>query len=84
MYSKLLGSETDENLLIRLRQSVEILGGKMAEIEYLIGGSQEIIVYEITLPAGKLFAESETYIGLTLLGHQEQVELLYARVKNQQ
>ena len=73
---KHLGPEWDEALLLRLRQAVRELGGSMSETSWGVGGSQEIIEYEILCRGASLTAESETYMGLSLRGPHWIVEEL--------
>jgi hypothetical protein len=71
-----LGPEWDEALLRRLRDAVAKRGGSMREVSWGVGGSQEIVEYEILLREGALTATSETYIGLVLRGPRTIVEEL--------
>jgi len=63
-----LGAESDLVLLARLRSVVHAAGGSMSEQSWSIGGSQEVIAYEIILPTGRLVATAETYVGLSIRG----------------
>lgn len=71
-----LGSEQDPSLWSRLVAAVEALGGTMVESSYNVGGSQEIITYQVLLPGGQLLLTSETYIGLVLKGPTSLVRRL--------
>jgi hypothetical protein len=68
LVSVTLGGEHDAALWSRLVAAVAARGGSIAESSYSVGGSQEIIVYEVVLPTGRLELTSETYIGLVLKG----------------
>lgn len=63
-----LGVEYDSALFERLSRFVARAGGHISETSYGVGGSQELITYEIVLPAGKLILVSETYAGLSIRG----------------
>jgi hypothetical protein len=76
-----LGSEYDDNLFLRLVAEVEALGGSIVDKEWILGGSQEMIFFQITLPNGNLEAVAETYVGLSLRGMQAAlVEQVASRV----
>jgi hypothetical protein len=76
----LLGSEYDDDLVCRLVAEVEAMGGAVTDKEWVLGGSQEITTFEISLPDGKLEAVAETYVGLFLRGAAPLVESLARRV----
>jgi hypothetical protein len=69
-----IGPEFDAELLGRLRRVVEAARGSISESSYGVGGSQEVITYEILLPSGMLVATAETYIGLSIRGPAALVE----------
>jgi hypothetical protein len=71
-----LGPEWDAALLVRLRQAVTERGGSMRETSWGVGGSQEIVEYEILLRGATLSAMAETYMGLVLRGPQSIVQEL--------
>jgi hypothetical protein len=71
---KNLGPEWDEALLSLLRKVVGDLGGEMRETSWAVGGSQEVIGYEILLREVTLTATAETYVGLLLRGPRLAVE----------
>jgi hypothetical protein len=75
-FERNLGPEWDEALLRRLREAVAERGGNMWETSWGVGGSQEIIEYEILLRGTTLTATSETYMGLILRGPHAVVEEL--------
>ncbi len=75
-----LGSETDEGLLQALACCVVSRGGTIREAQRGIGGSQELVVYEIRLPGAVLEAVSETYMGLSLRGPADAVTSLAQQV----
>lgn len=56
-----LGSDSEPELLQRLRHTVESSGGTMREIFWGIGGSQELCINHIRLPGGRLTATAETF-----------------------
>jgi hypothetical protein len=64
----ILGAEFDSALFQRLVEVVNAAGGQMSEASYGVGGSQEVITYDVVLPSGKLVATSETYVGLSIRG----------------
>jgi hypothetical protein len=80
MLNILLGSEDDDDLFDRLLVAVKDMGGSIVDTEWILGGSQELTRYSITLPAGNLEALAETYIGLTLCGNPDLVRLLASKV----
>lgn len=80
MVNILLGSEDDDDLFDRLLVVVKDMGGSIVDTEWVLGGSQELTRYSITLPSGNLEAMAETYIGLTLCGHSDLVRLLASKV----
>lgn len=69
-----LGPEWDEALRSRLRKAVGDLGGEIRETSWGVGGSQEVIEYEILLRGATLTATAETYVGLLLRGPRSAVE----------
>lgn len=71
-----LGSETDDALIERIRGAVHSLNGTFSEPEWVMGGSQKIATYTISLPSGDLTLESETYIGITLRGADALISAL--------
>lgn len=75
-----LGSEYDDTLFARLVAEIEALGGSITDKEWALGGSQEMTVFQINLPDGKIEAIAETYIGLSLRGTASLVEQLARRV----
>ena len=68
-----LGSEYDDVLFAKLRAVVESLGGMIENRECVLGGSQEITKFALSLPNGKLEVIAETYIGLMLRGEDDLV-----------
>ena len=76
----LLGSEYDDDLFYRLVAEVEGMGGSITDKKWVLGGSQEITTFEISLPEGTLQAVAETYVGLSLRGTSPLVESLALRV----
>ena len=80
MLNILLGSEADDDLFDRLLVAVTDMGGSIVDAEWGLGGSQELTRYIITLPTGNLEALAETYIGLTLCGNPDLVQLLASKV----
>ncbi|NJA08199.1 hypothetical protein HC024_21050 [Methylococcaceae bacterium WWC4] len=75
-----LGSETDEVLLQALARCVVGRGGTIREVQAGVGGSQEIVVFEIRLNGAILEAISETYMGLSLRGPADAVTSLAQEV----
>ncbi|MFZ2990282.1 hypothetical protein [Ideonella sp.] len=80
MIDVLLGSEYDDDLFYRLVAEVEAMGGSITDKGWILGGSQEITVFQISLPEGELEAVAETYVGLSLRGALPLVEALAHRV----
>jgi len=75
-----LGDEYDDVLFERLVAEVEALGGSITGREWTLGGSQEMTVFEISLPGGRIEAVTATYVGLSLRGTPSLVEQLARRV----
>jgi hypothetical protein len=75
-----LGSEDDDALFSRLVAEIEALGGSITDKEWVLGGSQEMTVFQINLPDGEIEAVAETYVGLSLRGATSLVEQLASRV----
>jgi len=73
MYQLLLGDEHDKALFERLCKAVARHGGTVTKREWGLGGSQEVAVFEINLPDGRLEAVAETYVGLSLIGPESVV-----------
>jgi hypothetical protein len=69
----LLGSEYDDALFERLCTVVASLGGSVTDIEWVLGGAQEITTFAVVLPGGTLEATAETYVGLSLRGEDTLV-----------
>lgn len=80
MINIVLGSEHDDALFARLVAEIKALGGSITDKEWTLGGSQEITVFQITLPDGDIEAVAETYIGLSLRGTTSLVDHLARRV----
>jgi len=51
-----------------LEAAVAARGGSIVESSYGVAGSQEIIIYKVVVPGGRLQVTSETFIGLVLNG----------------
>ncbi len=75
-----LGDEYDDALFERLAAEVAALGGSIIDKEWALGGSQEMTVFQISLPDGSIEAVAETYVGLSLRGTTSLVEQLARRV----
>jgi hypothetical protein len=75
-----LGSEDDDALFSRLVAEIEALGGSITDKEWVLGGSQEMTVFQINLPDGEIEAVAETYVGLSLCGATSLVEQLASRL----
>lgn len=75
-----LGSEHDDALFARLVAEVAALGGSITEKEWILGGSQEMAVFQIAVPDGEIEAVAETYVGLSLRGTTSLVEQIARRV----
>jgi hypothetical protein len=75
-----LGSECDDPLFARLVAEVKALGGSITDKQWTLGGSQEMTVFQITLPNVSIEAVAETYVGLSLRGTSSMVEELARRV----
>lgn len=59
-----LGDECDDALFCRLVAEVAALGGSIADKEWILGGSQEMTVFQIALPDGNIEAVAETFVEL--------------------
>jgi hypothetical protein len=70
----ILGNEYDENLRARLGTVLKDLGAKSIDNQYGVGGSQEISRQLFELDGAILVVESETYIGLSIIGNQKNID----------
>jgi hypothetical protein len=80
MTELLLGSEYDDDLFYRLVAEVETMGGSIVDREWILGGSQEVTLYEIALPGADLAAVAQSGVGLSLRGEPALVEAIAERV----
>jgi hypothetical protein len=69
-----LGEEFDQALFDHLVAVVRAAGGNISEASHGVGGSQELITYDVTLPTGSLVVIAETYAGLSVRGPAALVE----------
>lgn len=76
----MLGDEYDDALFARLAAEIAALGGSIIDKEWTLGGSQEMTVFQISLPGGNIEAVAETYVGLSLRGTPALVDLLARRM----
>ncbi|MFN3807230.1 hypothetical protein [Asticcacaulis sp.] len=70
-----LGNEYDTELALRIRQTLKALKAKRVGAWWGLGGSQEILSATYKIKGQKINFESETYLGVTLTGAQEAVDL---------
>jgi hypothetical protein len=75
-----LGKEYDEKLLQRLKGALEILRAKKLQVDWGVGGSQEISSYLYDIGGSQILVELETYIGLTLEGDSDIVDKIIANM----
>ncbi|MDB5471903.1 MAG: hypothetical protein JWR84_3463 [Caulobacter sp.] len=68
-----IGSETDDNLRRRLNAALGRLGARRTFHWWGLGGSQEITQEKYRLPGGQVMVETETYVGITLIGDEDPV-----------
>jgi len=78
----LLGAEHDAVLREALVAVLRELGAEKPEHEWAVAGSQELEQLEVTLGAQRLRIVSETYVGLSLTGPAELVDLISAKVRS--
>ena len=64
----LVGPETDDQLVARLNEALGDLGYSIGNKTTSVGGSQEVVTWTARGPHGDLTIESETYVGITLIG----------------
>jgi hypothetical protein len=69
-----IGSETDPDCLRRLKAALKRLGARRRFGWWGLGGSQEVTQERYDLLGGVLTVETETYIGITLIGEDHIVE----------
>lgn len=78
----ILGPEYDNALQANLLSTLRERGAELAPVKSLHGGSQEVVRRHVALNGKRLKIEAETYLGLTLSGDRESVELVAARLKS--
>lgn len=78
----ILGPEWDSALITRLHRVIESLGGSIRESSWRVSGSQEVCTYAIRLAGGRLTANSETYMGLSLRGPAHLVQRIASAMKS--
>jgi hypothetical protein len=74
----IVGPEHNDATLSKLMLSLLELGYKIQDESWGVGGSQEIHKWAASSLEGSVSVESETYIGLSVIGTVELVEKLKA------
>jgi CBS domain containing-hemolysin-like protein len=69
-----LGPEYDKSLHEALDAVLLSLNATSIEKEWALGGSQEIVSFQVNIEGRPLIVESETYIGLTITGEETLVD----------
>jgi len=77
----ILGPEWSSDVVSVLRRAVHALGGTMTQPSHFVAGSQEIITYQLDLPDGRLVAEAETFVGLSISGPAALVHQVRSRMR---
>jgi hypothetical protein len=75
-----LGPEHDERLRDALRAALLALGAKALGHDRRTAGSQDLEVFEAEIGNQRLVIEAETYIGLSVTGPSELVDMVEAMV----
>lgn len=78
--TKLLGDEHDERLRDALRDTLNELGAIKRQEQRGVAGSQDVEVLAIEVQGRPLLVESETYVGLSVTGDSDLVELIAGEV----
>jgi hypothetical protein len=76
------GPEYDNAIQRRLKAVLLELGFRPSNRWWGVGGSQEVSHWEFSGTLGKLTVEAETYIGLTITGHDAAVSVVRARMES--
>jgi len=76
----ILGNEYDNRLRDVLKNVLIELGGKVRSHDWGVGGSQEMETMEVEINGGVLTIESETYVGLSIVGESSLVDRIFSIV----
>ena len=69
-----IGAEYDLQLRKRLIATINAMGGVMEQKKWGMAGSQSLEELSFLIDGSELRIESETYIGLTIMGDKEIVD----------
>jgi hypothetical protein len=76
-----LGDEYDDELRVALRQALSSLGALGVSLDWGVAGSQELERFEVRVAGNKPLIEAESYIGLSVSGDADLVNLVQAIVR---
>jgi hypothetical protein len=76
------GPEYDNAVQRRLKAVLLELGYRPSIKWWGVGGSQELLHWELAGALGELTVEAETYIGLTITGPDAAVNIVRARMES--
>jgi len=73
MKKVILGEEFDDDLREVLKDVLRELGATMLKKDWGVAGSQELETVEVSLRGRIVTIEAETYVGLSVSGHEDDV-----------
>ncbi len=79
-----LGTEYDDDLLAHLRAILRGMGAKIGKMDQQIGGSQIVQTWIVKLAGRMLVIEGETYMGLSIEGDEEDVDMIALKFAQRQ
>lgn len=78
--TKVLGAEYDQRIRDALRDTLIALGANKRHEQRGVAGSQDVEVSELEIRGRSLLVDSETYVGLSVTGDADLVELVATEV----
>jgi hypothetical protein len=80
--TEILGNEYDQVLRRAIGATLRELGVTEVDEDWELGGSQEISTWHVIVGNAPVTIEAETYMGLSISGDAEVVDMLVARVRD--
>ena len=77
----ILGPEFDDSLRADLKMVLSDLGATFGQLDWSVGGSQEIESMKVSVYGQSLLIEAETYVGLSISGPGQLVAEIERRIK---
>jgi hypothetical protein len=77
----ILGNEFDQELRLKVVEALKTIKANIIDSDWHIAGSQEVELIKFRLNERFLYLESETYIGLSIRGHTEDLKKLTDTLK---